>query len=502
MAAEAEADADELAGGSGNDSEWEEYEGDGEEDDVMDEAAAVEHAKAVAAALKSGASGARGGGGGGSGIEDQMAELNMDRYDDEDEGGASAGGRIFGGGNPGMTYYRSNKEDPYITLQESDDEASEIDDLAFKPTDLIILAARNEDDVSHLEVWVYEEADGDSEANLYVHHDIMLPAFPLAVAWLDCDPAGLRPAANMAAVGSYDTGIEIWDLDVLDSVEPAAVLGGPLAGGSIALAAAEAAAGKGKSKKKKKPKPVLKEGSHTDAVLGLAWNREFRNVLASASADKTVKVWDIATCACKHTLSHHSDKVQSVAWNAAQPSVLLSGGFDQAAFLADVRTPDGTPLKWGTDSDVESLAWVPHEPTQFLVSTEDGLVAMFDARAGGGSAPLWRLSAHDKPTCALSMCPAVPGLLATASTDKKVKLWDFSSGQPVAISNQDLKVGALFSAGFCPESPFLVAAGGAKGSVAVWDTLTDPLVAGKYGRKASRGRAVAERAVEAAERDV
>ena len=46
---------------------------------------------------------------------------------------------------------RSYTEDPYITLQESDDDESEIDDLAFKPTDLIILAARNEDDVSHLE---------------------------------------------------------------------------------------------------------------------------------------------------------------------------------------------------------------------------------------------------------------------------------------------------------------------------------------------------------------
>ena len=40
----------------------------------------------------------------------------------------------------------------------------------------MLLAARTEDDVSHLEVWVYEEARGeDGEANLFVHHDVLLP---------------------------------------------------------------------------------------------------------------------------------------------------------------------------------------------------------------------------------------------------------------------------------------------------------------------------------------
>ena len=46
---------------------------------------------------------------------------------------------------------RSNVEDPYLQLGDSEDE-SELEDMTFRDTDLVILGARNEDDVSHLEV--------------------------------------------------------------------------------------------------------------------------------------------------------------------------------------------------------------------------------------------------------------------------------------------------------------------------------------------------------------
>lgn len=214
------------------------------------------------------------------------------------------------------------------------------------------------------QVWVVaegeaEDGSGAAEVQAYVHHDIMLSAFPLSVAWSDFNPAraqlagscqcavrhyglhnsqrvlhfdrfctcrGLihgfskaelapsrcmhlahicasqhatgmkscgalsqvavhaaepKTAGNFAAVSTFEPEIEIWDLDVLDVLKPALVLGGR----------------KGKRKKKaskrggsKASTEKFKPGSHTDSVLCLAWNAHFRNGLASGSADHTIKV--------------------------------------------------------------------------------------------------------------------------------------------------------------------------------------------------------------------
>ncbi|XP_077244278.1 putative WD repeat-containing protein C17D11.16 isoform X2 [Tasmannia lanceolata] len=394
-------------------------------------------------------------------ITDGMRELDMDNYDEEDEGI-----ELFSTGL-GDTYYPSNDMDPYLKDKDDDDD-EEIEDMTIKPSDAVIVCARNEDDVSHLEVWIFEESE-DGEPNMFVHHDIILPAFPLCTAWLDCNLKS-GDKGNFIAVGSMEPAIEIWDLDLIDEVEPHIVLGGI-----------------SKKKKKGKKAPVkYKKDSHKDSVLGLAWNKA-RNVLASASADNSVKVWDVATGKCAMTIEHHTDKVQAVAWKP-HAEVLLSGSFDHSVAMMDMRMPSHSGIKWLVAADVESLAWDPHTEHSFVVSLEDGTVQGFDIRAASSTSdsasnPSFTLHAHDKAVSAVSYNPSAPNLLATGSTDKMVKLWDLSNNQPACVVSKNPKAGAVFSVSFSEDSPFLLAIGGSKGRLEVWDTLTDPRVARRFGNR-------------------
>lgn len=113
-----------------------------------------------------------------NGIESALAELDMDHYDSTDEerddddemdGEASAAvvARALGGRSSGIVL-----DDPYLAAgADSDDEnglgdmdSEDRDDYVLRADDLLILAARTEDDVSTLEVWVYEEASRSTGA--------------------------------------------------------------------------------------------------------------------------------------------------------------------------------------------------------------------------------------------------------------------------------------------------------------------------------------------------
>ncbi|OQO00444.1 hypothetical protein B0A48_13793 [Cryoendolithus antarcticus] len=418
--------------------------------------------------------------------DDDLKEYDMEHYDDdgdnmvesEDEGEHGNESGLFGNVKS-LAYHADSEDDPYITLQgnqDSDDEDRE--DLQILPTDNMLLAARVEDEVAHLEVYVYE----DSQDNLYVHHDVMLPAIPLCVEWLGAKPNHAGESGNFAAVGTMEPDIELWDLDVVDGMYPFAILG----------QSSEPTPPTMPERKKKKSRSLKSNTSyHVDAVLSLSANRHNPTLLASASADKTVKLWDLTTCTAAQSYSHHTDKVCTLAWHPTQPAVLLSGSYDRTIVAADMRAPDAKVPRWGVESDVENVKWDSHNDSLFYVSTENGILHCFDVRqlppTPEQSKASWRLQAHEKSLSSFSINPAIPGMIATGSTDRSCKIWNILSSGPSLVVSRDLGVGKVFSTNFAPDDAvaFRLAVAGSKGSVQVWDTSTNRAVREAF---ATRGK--------------
>ena len=360
--------------------------------------------------------------------------------------------------------FASNAEDPYMTAPEEADrgeDGEEDDDMLLSDADAMLLACAVDEGESNLEVHIYNEETG----SFYVHHDVPLSAFPLCIETLDFQPGSLGApdgsgdyVGNFAAIGTFEPEIEIINLDVSDAIEPAAVLG-------------------------------TEEHGHTDAVMGLAWNREHRNLLASASADCTVRLWDLSTEQCRLTMRHHSDKVQSLAWHPREAVVLATASFDRSASVIDVRASE-TGVRFPLPADAESLTWNPHVPDQFVVSLDSGAVLCFDVRRGGEAPPVFHLQAHAEAASTVTFSPGVPGLMATSSTDGAVKLWDIAATvvdgtAPELVASKALAIGRIFCSQFWANAPFLLASGGDRSecTVAIWEVSENDAVRERFGSR-------------------
>jgi periodic tryptophan protein 1 len=144
--------------------------------------------------------------------------------------------------------------------------------------------------------------------------------------------------------------------------------------------------------------PKLRPGSHTDAVMSLSWNKVHRQVIASGSADGTVKLWDITranTDQCNaETFHHHKDKVQSVVWHPTEGTLLATGSYDRTVALVDARSQENI-RKVKLPADCEALAWDPFNSQYLTAASEDGTIKCWDVRKFSDKTPLWSIVANE-----------------------------------------------------------------------------------------------------------
>lgn len=167
---------------------------------------------------------------------------------------------------------------------------------------------------------------------------------------------------------------------------------------------------------------ALEISGHSRAVWRVAFS-PVAPLLASASGDRTVLLYDLNARDIKHRLTAHQGYVNAIAFSP-DGKQLASGGGDRAVIIWDVATGEALRVLQGHAGDINALAW--SASGKLLVSgSDDGRVLLWDSASGKR---LSEMSETGSDVTALAISPDEE-TVATAGSTGHVYLFSAANGE-------------------------------------------------------------------------
>jgi WD40 repeat protein len=189
-------------------------------------------------------------------------------------------------------------------------------------------------------------------------------------------------------------------------------------------------------------------------------------ILASASVNGIVQVWDTATGRCLHVLTGHDSPVTAATF-ISDGKILASASVNGTIRLWDITTGQCLYTLEGQDNPITVATFTPD--CEVLASASvNGTVQVWDTSTGRC---LHVLTGHDRTVIAAAFTPDGK-ILASVSVNGTIQLWETATGQ--CLYTLEGHQNSVIAASFTPNGKKLALAS-VNGTVQLRETVTGKL---------------------------
>ncbi|XP_012879240.1 PREDICTED: WD repeat-containing protein 17 [Dipodomys ordii] len=253
----------------------------------------------------------------------------------------------------------------------------------------------------------------------------------------------------------------------------------------------------------------LRDLGHVETIFDCKFKPDDPNLLATASFDGTIKVWDINTLTAVYTSPGNEGVIYSLSWAPGGLNCIAGATSRNGAFIWDVhkgkiiqrfnehgkngifciawshkdskriatcsgdgfciiRTIDGKVLhRYKHPAAVFGCDWSQNNKNMIATGCEDKNVRIYYA-ATSSDQPLKVFSGHTAKVFHVKWSPLREGILCSGSDDGSVRIWDYTQDVCISILNgHSAPVRGLM---WNTEIPYLLISGSWDYTIKVWDT--------------------------------